>query len=95
MSGATFGWPRLSWWRSMGDKPPFDPVKASFYLIASILAVQCGVVFIGLLHCLYWSQHIVEGKYSCENVNSALGQLLTGALSAALAFTAGFTRRDK
>lgn len=77
------------------DKPPFDPVRASFYLIAAILSFQCVVVVVGLAHCLYWSQHIVEGKYNCENINGTLNQLLSGALAAALAFTAGFTRRDK
>ena len=49
----------------------------------------------GLAMCVYWSQHVIEGKWSCENVGNNLNQLLTGALAAALAFTAGFTKRDK
>lgn len=80
---------------TMADKPPFDPVKASFYLIASILAFQGIVALSGLVFCAYWGDRIVEGKYECANINTTINQLLTGALAAALAFTAGFTRRDK
>lgn len=79
----------------MNEKPPFDPMKASFYLIAFILAFQCMVVLVGLAYCMYWSRFIVEGKYSCENISASLNQLLSGALAAALAFAAGFTKRDK
>ena len=77
------------------DRPPFDPIRASFLLIAAILAVQCLVVLAGLAACIYWSGAVVEGRWTCENINSSLNQLLTGALAAALAFAAGFTKRDK
>jgi len=76
-------------------RDPFDPIRASFYLIAAILGVQCLVALAGLAACIYWSGAIIEGKWSCENINSTLNQLLTGALAAALAFAAGFTRKDK
>jgi hypothetical protein len=79
----------------MSDKPPFDPIKASFYLVAAILAFQCFVALTAVGACVYWSGAVVEGKWSCENINATLSQLLSGALAAALAFTAGFTRRDK
>jgi len=77
------------------DRPPFDPVKASFYLIAAVLGVQCLAALAGLGACLWWGEKIIEGKWSCSSINETLNQLLTGALAAALAFTAGFTRRDK
>ena len=77
------------------DKPPFDPVKACFYLIAAVLAFQGLVAFTGLMWCVYWSRHIVEGNYDCKNIGHVMNQLLQAALTAALAFTAGFTRRDK
>lgn len=77
------------------DKPPFDPVKASFYLVAAILSVQCVIALTGVAACLYWSESVVEGRFSCETIHDTINQLLTGALAAALAFTAGFTRRDK
>ena len=76
-------------------RDPFDPIRACFWLIAAILAVQCLVALVGLAACVYWSQHIVEGRWTCENINQTLNQLLTGALAAALAFAAGFTRKDK
>ena len=75
-------------------KEPFDPIRACFYLISAILAFQCMVAFTGLVFCVYWGERIVEGKYSCEGIGSQLNQLLTGALAAALAFTAAFTKRD-
>ena len=77
------------------DRPPFDPIRACFWLIAAILAVQCLVALAGLAACIYWSGAVIEGKWNCENINQMLGQLLTGALAAALAFAAGFTRKDK
>jgi len=76
------------------DKPPFDPVRASFYLISAVLAVQCLVALGGLAACIYWSGHVVEGRWNCENINATLNQLLSGALAAALAFAAGFNRKD-
>ena len=76
-------------------RDPFDPIRASFYLIAAILGVQCLAALAGLAACLYWSGAVIEGKWNCENINASLTQLLTGALAAALAFAAGFTRKDK
>jgi hypothetical protein len=77
----------------MADRPPFDPIAAGFWLIAGVLAVQCVVALVSLGTCVYWSGAVVEGKANCENINATIGQLLTGALAAALAFVAG--KRDK
>ena len=79
----------------MSERPPFDPIRACFYLIAAVLAVQCLTALLAVGACLYWSGAVIEGKWSCENINATLNQLLSGALAAALAFTAGFTRKDK
>lgn len=79
----------------MDEKPPFDPIRACFYLIAAVLAFQCVVALLAVSACLYWSGAVISGKWTCENINSTLNQLLSGALAAALAFTAGFTKRDK
>ena len=79
----------------MDEKPPFDPVRASFYLIAAVLAVQCTAALLAVGACLYWSSAVIEGKWTCENINATLNQLLSGALAAALAFAAGFTKKDK
>jgi hypothetical protein len=79
----------------LDDKPPFDPVRACFYLIAGVLAFQGLVGFSGLLFCVYYAEHIIEGTFKCDNIATALNQIMQGALAAALAFTAGFTKRDK
>ena len=79
----------------MDGRPPFDPIRACFWLIAAILAAQCLVALAGLAACIYWSRAVIEGKWTCENINSTLNQLLSGALAAALAFTAAFTKKDK
>lgn len=77
------------------DRPPFDPIRAGFWLIAGVLAVQCLIALIGLAACIWWSGAIIEGRttWTCENINATLTQLLTSALAAALAFVAG--KRDK
>lgn len=68
--------------------PPFDAVKACFYLIALIIAVHCIVVLMGVGVCLYFGQEILEGKFKCDPQNR-LSELLGAALAAALAFAGG------
>ena len=79
----------------MSEKPPFDSVRACFYLIAGVLMFQGIVGLVGLSWCVYWGEHIIEGKLKCDNISAALNQIMQNALAAALAFTAGFTKRDK
>jgi hypothetical protein len=79
----------------MSDKPPFDPIKACFYLIAAVLGFQGLVGLVGLVFCVYWGEQIVQGKFKCENIATELNQIMQGALAAALAFTAAFTKKDK
>jgi hypothetical protein len=75
------------------DKPPFDTTKACFYLIAAILAFQCIVVLVGVVSCLWYLHTIVTNPDLSCDPKDRLGQLLTGALAAALAFAGGFTRK--
>lgn len=79
----------------MSEKPPFDPVRACFYLIAAILGVECLVVVIGVLTCLYYADVIIKDPAIVCDPKDRLSGLLTGALAAALAFAGGFTRKDK
>jgi hypothetical protein len=72
----------------MDDKPPFNPVKASFYLVALVIAVQCLVVLIGIGSCLYFSNVIIERHGHCD-IQDRLMQIMNQALAAALAFGAG------
>jgi hypothetical protein len=62
-------------------------------LIAAVLAVQCMIALVAIGLCAYWSGSAVEGKTSCENINSMITQMLTNAMAAALAFVAG--KRDR
>jgi hypothetical protein len=76
----------------MADRPPFDPAKAGFYLIAAILAFQCLIILLTLIWCLaYASELIIGGRFECDK-GGRLTELLTGALAAALAFVGGKTR---
>jgi hypothetical protein len=76
----------------MSERPPFDPVRACFFLVAGVIAVHCLVVLAGATLCVVeWSSMpLVDGK-RCDP-SSRLGDLLAGALAAALAFAGGFNR---
>jgi threonine/homoserine/homoserine lactone efflux protein len=75
------------------SKPPFDPVRASFWLLAAVLGVQCTVVLSSAAVCAYWTEAIVEGRVSCSRVMDHMYELLVGALAAALAFAGGPRRK--
>lgn len=77
---------------AMGDKPPFDPVRASFLLIAAILGVQCLVVLIGVVACAFYIHTIMTVPEVVCDSKGRLTELLTSALAAALAFAGGMTR---
>jgi hypothetical protein len=78
---------------TVSDKP-FDPVKACFYLIAGILAFQCLVVLIAVVWCLFYATpEILAGKFQCDK-DGRIAELLSGALAAALAFSAGRIKKD-
>jgi hypothetical protein len=75
----------------MNDRPPFDVVRAAFYLVAFVLVIHCLVVLIGVGLCAWNSRDIVEGKFKCDS-DGHLFELLGSALSAALAFAGGLMR---
>lgn len=76
----------------MSERPPFDPVRACFYLVAAVIAIHCFVVLAGVGLCIMeWkTMPLVDGK-RCDPSNR-LGDLLAGALAAALAFAGGYNR---
>lgn len=76
----------------MPERPPFDPVRACFYLVAGVIAVHCFVVIAGATLCIVDFERlpVIDGK-RCDP-SSRLGDLLAGALAAALAFAGGFNR---
>jgi hypothetical protein len=75
---------------AMSNKP-FDPVRACFYLIAAVIGVHALVVLMGVAACLFYAPEVLSGKFSCDK-DSRLSELLSAALSAALAFAGGFMR---
>jgi hypothetical protein len=73
----------------MPERPPFDTVRACFYLVAAVIAVQCLVVLVGVVWCALIT---VDRPSRCEELRGLLGEVLTGALAAALAFAGGYNR---
>jgi hypothetical protein len=69
-------------------RPPFDVVRAAFYLVAFVLAAHVVVVLIGVGACIF---RLSEPGYKCD-ADGHLFELLGGALSAALAFAGGMMR---
>jgi hypothetical protein len=70
------------------DKPPFDTVRAAFFLVAGVISVQCIILMYSVVFCSFFS----TGE-RCEGLRGSLTELLTAALAAALAFAGGMTRK--
>jgi hypothetical protein len=75
----------------MDERPPFDTVRAAFYLVAFVLFAHVVVVLVGVGICAWNSRFIIEGKFKCDS-DGHLFELLGAALSAALAFAGGLMR---
>ena len=66
----------------------FDVIKACFYLIAFVIGAQVVGVLVAELACLYYVKDIVLDAKTCGEPGQ-LGELMSGALAAALAFAGG------
>lgn len=77
----------------MDPRPPFDVVRAAFFLVAFVLGIQCLVVLIGVGWCAWHARDVldVHGTFKCD-ADGHLFELLGSALSAALAFAGGMMR---
>ena len=75
----------------MSEKPPFDTVRAAFFLVAGVIAVQCLVLLAALVHCWLHFEDAVRLKVGCD-MQGRLSDLMSAALAAALAFAGGFSR---
>jgi len=75
-------------------RPPFDPQRAAFLLLAGVLAVQSLVVLMGATACFIYAEVIIKGgtEINCDPYNRLMG-LMAAGLSAALAF-AGIRGKD-
>jgi hypothetical protein len=77
----------------VANRPPFDLVKASFYLVAGVIGVHCAVVLTMVAFCWANSDPTQPGR--CADLRGQLAELLTAALASALAFSAGRSRKDE
>jgi hypothetical protein len=74
------------------DKPPFDPIRAAFWLIAFVVGIYGVVILAFAAGCLMHHEAIITNpEISCDPNNRLMG-LLAAALAAALTFAS--TRRD-
>jgi len=71
----------------------FDPFKASFYLIAFVIALHGAIVLLGYIGCIWWHDP-VQGSLECDK-SGRLTEMLAAALAASLAFVGGFMRGEK
>jgi hypothetical protein len=75
----------------MPTRPPFDTVRAAFWLVAFVVGVYASVVLGGFVLCIHHSDEIVAGRWKCDSENR-LVDLLNAALAAALGFAGGLMR---
>jgi hypothetical protein len=76
----------------VSEKQPFDTVRAAFYLVAGVIAVQCVVILVALAHCWLHYEEAAHLKLGCD-MQGKLSDLMSAALAAALAFAGGFSRK--
>jgi hypothetical protein len=77
----------------VSERPPFDPVRWSFVLVAAVIGTHCIIVLAGVAFCFVHTE--VELIPRCNDLRGQLVEMLAAALAAALAFAGGFARRDK
>jgi len=71
----------------------FDPFKASFYLIALVVALHGLVILLGYIGCIVWFNP-AEGSFECDK-SGRLAEMMTAAMAAAMMFVGGFMRGRK
>jgi hypothetical protein len=70
----------------MDEKPPFDPIRAAFWLIAFVVAIYGVVILSFAAGCLLHHEAIITNpEITCDPNNRLMG-LLAAALAAALTF---------
>lgn len=67
------------------SKRDFDIIRGCFYLIAFVIGAQVFSVLVAEAICLYHFKLLLDTSKTCGEPG-ALGELMTGALAAALAF---------
>lgn len=76
----------------MNEKPPFDPIRAAFYLVAFVIGVHAVVILGFSAACIWHIEIIIKSiEVQCDQHDRLMG-LLAAALAAALAF-AGVSKK--
>lgn len=70
------------------EKPPFDVVRASFYLVAFVFAAYTLLIFTAIVLCAWNIDAIINAKRDCIK-EGGLMEALSTLLASALAFAAG------
>ena len=78
----------------MSDKPPFDLVKASFFLIAGAFAIGAIVIIATMIMCMANADAIIAGRFKCDADNRVF-DLMATLISSSLALYAGGARKEK
>lgn len=76
----------------MDPRPPWDPAKAAFWLVAAVVAVHAIVVLVTVGFCAWHGDELVAGRFQCD-ARDRLAELLAAALAAALAFAGAGLRK--
>jgi hypothetical protein len=74
------------------DRPPFDAVRAAFYLVAFVVAVHAVIVLAVVAFCGWYGADVIAGRFQCDT-RDRLAELMAAALAAALAFAGGQLRK--
>jgi hypothetical protein len=72
----------------MSDRPPFDTIKWSFFLVAFVIATHCIIVMAGVAFCWVHTEEALTSR--CSDLRGQLIEMLAAALAAALAFAGGY-----
>ena len=67
----------------------WNPLRASFYLLATIIGVEVGLVIITYSICVWWDITHPETPKHCEGVKQPLMEVLQSAIATVMAFSAG------
>jgi hypothetical protein len=63
--------------------PPFDPMRAAFYLLVAIIGTELVLVSAGVLTCIWYAASRGEQLAACKDAKFA--EILANALAVALA----------
>lgn len=72
------------------EKPPWDPMKAAFWLIVVAIGLHAFVVIAAVLFCALYIYENPMKLGVCADLREQMSQLLAAVLAAALACYAAF-----